>query len=370
MKSFLNFIHENNNKNSEEIVNLKETIKTYNFLINSQLSVNDNSIGFKNYINIYSKNYEELEVLMTYLIEKEIFEENLKFVEYGFVNKKLYFFHPIKSYSEKITKHFYQKLEKNINKFFNSLSINNSVINYFVENHPHLLNIAINKNFKNIEKLTKPINFSLDIDLINEKSTKKSVENFYDYFNVKQKENIKPFREEIKNEPIKKTLLSQIEQINDRLPQLFWKTFDNEPIVKEDIVNEIKENVFNKKNSFKHSIIFMILIIFILYPLPKIFSKIKDLTKSNLVIDDILDIATEDLTMTKTMTKTNLVKPKKKENKLNTILEESRDTADQFDDIEKLTQTILDEYTGKNKSNLKNIEERLIKVLEETSSNN
>jgi len=145
MKSFLNFIHENNNKNSEEIVNLKETIKTYNFLINSQLSVNDNSIGFKNYINIYSKNYEELEVLMTYLIEKEIFEENLKFVEYGFVNKKLYFFHPIKSYSEKITKHFYQKLEKNINKFFNSLSINNSVINYFVENHPHLLLIAIFK---------------------------------------------------------------------------------------------------------------------------------------------------------------------------------------------------------------------------------
>lgn len=361
MKSFLNHLHENNIKNSEDILLLKESIKNCNFLINSQLNLNDNTIGFKNFINIYTKQYEELELLITYFIENEIFEENLKFVEYGFINKKLYFFHPIKKYSEKITKHFYQKLEKNINIFFNSFPTNN-LIKYFEENHPILLNIAINKKFKNIQKLSKPINFTLDIDLINEKTTKKSVTNFSGIFEESSK-NIET--------PNKKTLLSHIEQVNHKLPELFWKTFENKSNEQEEIVDNIKEKVFNKNKSLKHSIIFIILVVFILYPFPKIVEKIKDLTKSNLVIDDILDIATEDLTMTKTMTKTNLVKPKKQNNiKLNTILEESKDTADQFDDIEKLTQTILDEYTTKDKSNLKQIEERLIKVLEETSSNN
>ena len=143
--------------------------------------------------------------------------------------------------------------------------------------------------------------------------------------------NISSYFEESETKP-KQSILSTMEMVNNNLPQLFWKTLDQK-----------KEN-----KPFLHGIIFIFIILFIIYPTPYLFEKIRNLTKSSVVIDDILDVATEDLTMTMTKTNHNNKKSKKEDNdKLNTIVEENSniDTADQFDNIDKITQNIINEYT-------------------------
>jgi hypothetical protein len=107
--------------------------------------------------------------------------------------------------------------------------------------------------------------------------------------------------------------------------------------------------------------------------------KIKDFTKNNVVIDNILDLATEDLTQTNINKKAQMVK------KLDTIIENSNEPAEpnepnepsepseQQDELKIIASTILRKYNESSHQNknveLKNIKDRLKLILEETSTN-
>jgi hypothetical protein len=106
-------------------------------------------------------------------------------------------------------------------------------------------------------------------------------------------------------------------------------------------------------------------------------NKLSDLNKNNIVIDNILDLATEDLTQT------NINKKHLSNKKLDTIIENSNEPnepnepsepSEQPDELKIITGNILKKYNEtSNNSNknieLKNIKNRLKLILEETSTN-
>ena len=112
-------------------------------------------------------------------------------------------------------------------------------------------------------------------------------------------------------------------------------------------------------------------------------SKIKDFTKNNIVIDNILDLATEDLTQTNIHKKDPIIK------KLDTIIENSNEPlepnepnepnepsepSEQPDELKMIASTILRKYNESSSNQyknleLKNIKDRLKLILEETSTN-
>ena len=105
-------------------------------------------------------------------------------------------------------------------------------------------------------------------------------------------------------------------------------------------------------------------------------NKLSDFNKNNIVIDNILDLATEDLTQTNINKKNKFVK------KLDPIIEqpnepnepnEPSEPSDQPDELKIIASNILKKYNESSNQNknieLKNIKNRLKLILEETSTN-
>ena len=168
--------------------------------------------------------------------------------------------------------------------------------------------------------------------------------------------------------------MKNIEFINDNIKQLFWHGLEN------------KESLKNKK--WMHSILFTFIFAIIVYLLPKYMNKISDFSKNNIIIDNILDLATEDLTQTNVQKKASIFK------KLDTIIEQSNELyephkphepnepnepnepsepSDQPDELKIIASNILKRYGDSSHQNnnieLRNIKERLKLILEETSTN-
>jgi len=378
-----------------EILNLKKNKFSLKYL-------NDNSIGYKiKYIIEIDKEIQNvnnsiaLEIILYYLIENELFQNNihLEYVIYFWKNN-LYFslFHTDSDYLTSI----FPKIIQNIYQSIQELSdnIRNKLSNYLTlpivlkikilkKEYPIFINIICNilNKKKLIDTSEEIINAIIKILQINEIqikqysdiyiSTYKSNDDPIEYLISKKNDENKVLDnksddalDEASDDSDKSS--KNIEFINDNIKQLFWHTLEN--------IEPSKKNGKNKK--WLHSILFTFIFAIIVYLLPKYMNKISDFSKNNVVIDNILDLATEDLTQTTIQKKAPIFK------KLDTIIEqpnepnepnEPSEPSDQPDELKIIASNILKRYSDSSHQNknmeLKNIKDRLKLILEETSTN-
>jgi len=405
--NYINKLSSETKKALEESSIINQELRKHKFAFKKY---NNNSIGYKlKYTfeidnEIKNSNYlNALQIIINYILETEIFL-NDHFFQYNFQihksNLRLSIFHSDKNYllslSDDFTININQKISEishNIrNKF---LEINTTPLKLKIKilqkDYPILIHILCNtlSEKKLIEHSETIIDciikllFMNDINIQKDKnihfSTLKSEEepiNFLTQFHKSSNKNIES-PSDIKEPPTKKTkteepflLSNQLETVNDNLKQLFWHS-----------VGSIEPEK-TKKSYWIHSFIFILILALTIYSVPKYIQKISNFSKNSSVIDNILDIATDDLTATATATATNAFKTNTNRNlnKLDTINEftetyqniepaEPLEPAAPMDDINMITRSIIKNFDNKN-LDLKGIENRLKLILEETSTNN
>jgi len=393
--NYINKLSSETKKALEESSNVNHEIqdlKKYKF---SMKHLNDNSIGytikykikidedFNNIINPIS-----YEILMCYLIENILFINHYQIVYQIYKWKKelfISFFHTNKDYLQlihsKIIKNISEstsEISKNIRiKFANNLNLPFSLqIKILKKEYPLLIQTICNKiQEKNLLKKSKEIITSIikilqinEIEIIEQSSIQLST-HILNQDPINYLESIDDIDDyEIGSDSeveIEKNDNKNIEFINKNIKELFWHTPES-------------KTPSEKKSSsnLNHSLIFTFIFALIIYLLPKLMNKLSDLNKNNTVIDNILDLATEDLTQT------NVNKKSSKINKLDPIIEqpnepnepdEPNEPSDQQDELKILANNILKKYneTSNQDKNieLKNIKNRLKLILEETSTN-
>jgi hypothetical protein len=398
--NYINKLSSETKKALEESSNVNHEIqdlKKYKF---SMKHLNNNSIGYtiKYKINIDEDfnniiNPISYEILMCYLIENILFINHYQIV-YQIYNwkKELFisFFHINKDYLQiihsKIIKNISEstrEISKNIRiKFANNLNLPFSLqIKILKKEYPTLLQTICNKiNDKKILKKSKEIITSIikilqinEIEIIEQSPIQLStyyvnqdpinyletIDDKYDYETGSGSDS--EIEIEIEKE-IEKDDNKNIEFINKNIRELFWHT------------QESKTPSLKKSSSYlSHSLIFIFIFAIIVYLLPNFINKLSDFNKNNVVIDNILDLATEDLTQT------NIKKKSFPINKLEPIIEqqnepnEPNEPSDQPDELKILANNILKKYNESSNQNknieLKNIKNRLKLILEETSTN-
>jgi hypothetical protein len=397
--NYINKLSSETKKALEESSNVNQEIqdlKKYKF---SMKHLNDNSIGytikykvkidedFNNIINPIS-----YEILICYLIENILFTNQYQIV-YHIYNWKnelfISFFHINKDYLQiihsKIIKNISEitkEMSKNIRiKFANNLNLPFSLqLKILKKEYTTLIQTIFNKiHDKKLERKSKEIITSIikilqinDIDIIEYSSLYLStynviedpinyLENFED---IEDSNN--SINEEESDTELETNNNKNIEFINKNIRELFWHTPESK-------ISNMKKT----SNKLTHSLIFIFIFSIIVYLLPKFMNKLSDLNKNNIVIDNILDLATEDLTQT------NINKKHLSNKKLDTIIENSNEPnepnepsepSEQPDELKIITGNILKKYNEtSNNSNknieLKNIKNRLKLILEETSTN-
>jgi hypothetical protein len=387
-----------------EILDLKKKNFSLKYL-------NDNSIGYKiKYIFEIDKEIQNinnsiaLEIILYYLIETELFQNNihLEYVIY-FSKNNLYFslFHTNREYLNNIFPKIIQNIYQSIQEL--SENIRNKLSNYLTlpiafkikilkKEYPIIINIICNILGKKVltDKSEEIINTIIKIIQFNEiqikqisdiyLSTYKSIDDPIDYliskknYNNNNNNNVLDNKSDVlsddESDDDSDKSIKNIEFINDNIKQLFWHTNENN--------DPLKNN--GKKKKWIHSILFTFIFAIIVYLLPKYINKISDFSKNNVVIDNILDLATEDLTQTIIQKNAPILKKK-----LDTIIEqpnepnepnepdEPSEPSDQPDELKIIANNILKRYSDSSHQNknieLKNIKERLKLILEETSTN-
>lgn len=365
-------------------------------------NLNNNSIGYtiKYKINIDEDlnniiNPISYEILMCYLIENIIFTHQYHIVYHIYnLKKDLYisFFHTNEEYLQsvhsKIIKNIIQltkEISKNIRlKFINNLDLPFGLqIKILNKEYPTLIQTICNKiNDKKILKKSKEIVISIinilqinNIEIIEYSSIQLStyctipdpifyLDSTENIENSITEDNETETETEIKIEKEKEDN-KNIEFINKNIKELFWRN------------PESKSSKMNKNsNKLTHSLIFTFIFALIVYLIPKFMNRLSDINKNNIIIDNILDLATEDLTQTNMNKKTQIIK------KLDPIIEqpyepnepmEPSEPSDQPDELKIIANNILKKYnesTNQSKNiELKNIKNRLKLILEETSTN-
>jgi hypothetical protein len=405
--NYINKLSSETKKALEESSNVNQEIqdlKKYKF---SMKHLNDNSIGYtiKYKINIDEDfnniiNPVSYEILICYLIENILFIHLYQIVYHIYNFKKeifISFFHINKDYLQlihsKIIKNISEstkEISKNIRiKFANNLNLPFSLqIKILKKEYPTLLQTICNKiYFKKLEQKSKEIVTSIikilqinEIEIIEyssiQISTYYSNQDPVSYLDsLEDSENSDNYsKEDDDSEKEKELENNNIEFINKNIRELFWHS------------QEPKISTNNKSsNKFKHSLIFIFIFAIIVYLLPKFINKLSNFNKNNVVIDNILDLATEDLTQT------NINKKPSSLNKLDTIIEnqnepyepyepyepnepnEPNEPSDQPDELKVIASNILRKYNESSNNNknieLKNIKNRLKLILEETSTN-
>ena len=364
----------------------------------SMKHLNDNTVGYTiKYKIIVEEEFKEIinpisyEILMCYFIENEIFTNNLHIV-YNIYNWKnniyISFFHTNRDYLQNVHSQIIQNIKKTIKeisrniriKFSNSINLPFSLQIKILKKEYSILvqticNIIKSKKLDNSEDI---INSIIKILQINELqivelscvniSTYKFQEDPIDYLGTINNEKSDDSTITDESELDKSSPNKNIEFINNNIRELFWHA------------NDSKKNKNKESTKIGHSIIFTLIFAAIVYIIPKYMSKIKDFTKNNIVIDNILDLATEDLTQTNIQKKAPIIK------KLDTIIEKSNEPvepnepnepnepSEQPDELKMIASTILRKYNESSSNQyknleLKNIKDRLKLILEETSTN-
>jgi len=407
--NFINKLSSDTKKALEESSQINQELRKHKFAFKKY---NNNSIGYKikytfEIDNEIKNSYylTALQIIINFLLETEIFL-NECFFQYNFQiykgNLRLSIFHSDKDYLLTLSDDFIVNVNKKISE------ISNHIRNKFLEitstplkikikllqkDYPILINILCNTiaEKKLIEHSDTIIDciikllFMNDINISRDNniylSTLKSEEdpiNFLTQFvNPKSTQSTEPPAKKIKINDTPKLLSNQIETVNDNIKQLFWHS----------IGNIEQQNNKSKKSYLIHSIIFILILALTIYQVPKYIQKLTNFSKNSSVIDNILDIATDDLTATATATATNAFKTNvnRNLNKLDTINEftetenfgqgepaepvEPAEPNEPNDDINVITRSIIKNFDNKN-LDLKGIENRLKLILEETSTNN
>jgi hypothetical protein len=399
--NFINKLSSETKKALEESSNVNNEIQDLKKYKYSMKNLNDNTIGYNIKYKIYDENEiytimnpNSYEILLFYLIENEIFLNNV-YIKYDISRGKknefyISFFHTNQEYLQHVhyqiiqnIKQTIQEMSKNMRKTFPDTIILPYLLKLKLlkKEYPILIKIICNIIDKNklndySEEIVKSIIKILQINeikiieccslhlttylyndepinylLLNNKEEEKSVNSV----NLENSEDTNDTKESNENK--------NIEFINNNIRQLFWHT-------------ESENKDKKSKNKFTHSLFFTFLFALIVYLLPTYINKLSDLNKNNIIIDNILDLATEDLTQTNLQKQTNNIK------KMDTIIEqpnepnepnEPSEPSDQPDELKIIANNILKTYNDSSNHHknieLKNIKDRLKLILEETSTN-
>jgi len=418
--NYINKLSSETKKVIEEHNTLHEELKKQNLILNLLQNYNDNSIGYKikytfHVENEFTNNFSliALEILINYVLEHHIQKNDMSFFHYSFnINDNhliLSLFHSRKDYLATISENLgniiingIQNISAKIRPKFVDISSTPFTfkVKILQKQYPILVDILCNKISQNnlnndieniVDSLIKLIIIN-EINLVNKteilNTTFKSEENSYNFLI----ENSKKPKVEIKMPETKKAKIEKplenkentnenvqikkeeilkpdMEIVNDNIKQLFWHTLDS--------MEEEKP-----KSKWFHSLIFVLIVALTLYSVPKYIQKFINFSKNKSVIDNILDLATEDLTtFTKTLLPTSNFK---NNNKLDTIVENSdvnggspfepfepaQPSEPSDNDIKVITRNIIKSFSTTDKKNLdlKSIENRLKLILEETDT--
>ena len=417
--------------NIEERIDKKidSQINKQNDYIITFLKSNNHSLGYKNRyrINIFKEmknNFSiiSLKIIFTYMIEQHIFLNNKYFFYYNFfVDKhKLYLdiFHNNKNYLTMISNNFTVSINNLLGKIHESvknsfIDLDNTPLRIKLEKlqqlMPSFIDITVaileeEKKIKDSKYIIDTIIKLLYINLINFevifslKFVSKSNQNdaikyiceYSTLFDDEIKNNIYKNEEEDNFRILgsdKESLFNNINNINDKIQELFW--------------HQGKENYPFKKKI--HFLAFIFIIYFLLFPLSKIINKFIDQSKNSKILDDLLDMPTDNISdITQTLNKNQKKNNSQNKNtiftKLNTIIEESENDEKtekidnkvkknkteevnknkndwfQKENINYITRNIISDYNNLNKLETKkgcdivDIEERLRNILEETTT--
>jgi len=418
--NYINKLASKTDRVIEDTTHLNEEFKKHKFLFNLFPKYNDNSIGYKvKYTfeidhelrnDIYLTAFQ---IIVNYILENEIQKNEMTYFQYSFYvfrgNLRLSLFHPNLKYLESIS----DNLISVISSKFDQISL--KVRSKFIEisstplrlkiktlhkEFPQLIDVCcniitekklLNKSELVIDGIIKilfmndyTINKESEIRLTTLKSDEdpvtflsqfNGVENRYEEKKSVKIREVEPLVKNDKKVLAPSSLFNQMENINDNIKQLFWHSLESTKVKKD-------------KSVWIHSIIFVFILALFYSSAPKFMQKILNFSKSNSVIDNILDLATEDLTATATATVNNntINTQNKKLGKLDTILENTENTESSVkaekenkqanhkedEDIGLITRNIIKQFTEPNNNNnnleLNSIENRLKVILEETDT--
>lgn len=405
--NYTNFIYnlnQNVKKIKDENYQIQDDLKKSREYINLIPNFNRNSIGYKiKYFfeidkEVRNNNYfNGLETILTYILETYIYNTEAAFLKYNFIIQDeklgLYLFHNNPDYLENIGENLLNYISKELDiisskirtKFvdFSTFSLRTK-IKLLQKEFPILIDILCNlvkekrlqKNINEIIDSILKLLYTNDINILKDPESKltilRSIEDPLTYLTQEfteeenkrkseepPKKETKKFRDDVETKPI--TFMNPTEIINDNIKQLFWHSIDDKKTDKSDWI---------------HGIIFLLVISVLVYTVPNFIQKFKDFSKSNSVIDNILDLATEDLTTTATKTFQNY-QNLSNVNKLETIAEDaiepyqpSEPVEPSEEDIGLITRNIIKKFNENENTNneLKNIENRLKLILEETET--
>lgn len=401
--NYINKLSSETKKALEESSSVNHEIQDLKKYKYSMKHLNDNSIGYtiKYKIKIDDElkhiiNSLSYEILMCYFIENEIFTNQFHIVYKIYKWKSdiyISFFHTNRDYLQNIHHQIIQNIMQTIKeisrniriKFSNSINLPFTLqIKILRKEYPVLIQTICNMaKIKKIENSEEIINSIIKILQINELqiiesssvhiSTYQFQEDPIDYLGSLKSEDSEDSESSTKTDDNKSDKLSMdknIEFINNNIKELFWHST---PYTKK-----------NKESTkIGHSLFFTLIFALVVYFIPKYYNKLADFGKNNVVIDNILDLATEDLTQT------NINKKTKNFSKLDTIIEQNEpyepnepnepnepsEPSDEQDELKIIASNILKKYNESSSSNqnrnieLKNIKSRLKLILEETSTN-
>lgn len=390
--NFINKLSSEVKKVSEEHYFTEEELRKQKNSFKLLSTFNNNTIGYKNkYLFEIDEEYKNdvnfyaVEIIFNYLLELFIQSNDISFFKYEFYiyenNLHLSLFHTQKNYLEEVSKNiinFFSIESNNLslkikNKFIDfSILPFKSKIKFIQKEFPLIIDILCNLiNDKQLNDKSNEITDSIirfiitnDINIIKlgdiKISTLKSQENPIEFLDNKRKNDNKiPLKtKKFKNE--------SNEIINDNIKHLFWHTIERK--------NELI------KTDWMNSAVFLTVVAVVSYIFPNYLQKFLDLKKSNSVIDNILDTATEDLTTVNNKKSEKIIS----DNEIEKILKnEMIDDLPDFNlsskentrsnlDFESITRNILNKLSNSDVTNssveIKNIENRLKDILEETNT--
>jgi len=404
--NYLNKISTDVKKIIVENSQIQEDLKKNKVYFNLLSDLRKNTIGYKiKYVfEIDNEMINQdflfaLQVIATYILEYYIQNNEATYFKYYFDFSQNYLglilFHTNKNYLELsseallnfIIKEFDNLSSQIRNKFIdlNSLTTRNK-IKILQKENPILLDILCNLiKDKKLNKRTNHIIDSLikllfvnDFKIIKEKEIKyttyKSEDDPLKFLTpdinkeLSTEEETQQSNENTEVEKVdnKENIFKNVEKINENLKQLYWRTGG-------------RRKTFLERNDWIHGVVFLLLLAILIFKVPNFITKLMDFSKSSSVIDNILDLATEDLTTTVTKNKTfNFSKPQT--TKLETINESTSENQISVqpneplepseEDIGIITRNIIKNFNeAENGSiDLKSIENRLKVILEETDT--
>jgi len=414
--SYINYINKlssDTKKVLQETSFIQDELEKYKPLFNLSTKYTSNSIGYKiKYIfqidnELSTKIYLDcLKTILTFIVETYLLNNDLIYINYDLQIIDQYlclsFFHKNSNYIENIGKNIVDYISKELEVI--SLNIRSKLIDISLplkiklktlrKEYPILVDIICNiiKEENHLEDVENFVNSLIkllsinDFNILKDKEVKletlESLEDPINFLTNKRKNDIPVVEhkkqkidksEDQKIEKLEKniflsekpfSMLDQIETVNDNLKQLFWHTL------------ETKKSDYSH---FKHAIIFILIIALLIYKVPSWIEKLIQFNKSNSVIDNILDLATEDLT-------TTIIKNKNSDfsksiNILETIDENAAELYEpnqpyepsepsECEDIGLITRNIIKKFNQSENTNddLKSIESRLRYILEETDT--